>query len=351
VRNLKPAIDLIKHFEGLYLKAYKDPVGVPTIGYGTIVYPNGKKVKLGDVITEKQAEELLAHEISYQEKYVKAYITAPLNDNQYGAILSFVFNRGAGRLRDSKIRSALNRGDYAGAALEIENFKVNKTDNLKGLIRRRKAEADLFRTPTIDKHYLSAYKDPIVFLTPTEGDKMQFNRNKAVLLKAAGEIGVKEAAGKKDNPRIVEYQAHSTVSNKKGWADSVPWCSTFICWVVEKVGMISTNSAAARSWEKWGVSVKSNPLPGDIVVFWRETLASGKGHVTIFLEKKGDLLYCLGGNQADSVNISTYPTTKLRDIRRSSKASKYTLSEITELKSIAKKIMDGKKVDQSGKVV
>jgi uncharacterized protein (TIGR02594 family) len=176
-------------------------------------------------------------------------------------------------------------------------------------------------------------------------------RNKAVLLRAIGELGVKEAAGSKDNPRIVEYQKYSTVKNLFGWADSVPWCATFVCWCLEMVGMTSTNSASARSFEKWGVSVKDTPLPGDIVVFWRDSLASGKGHVTFFLAKKGNLLYCIGGNQSDSVNVSTYGTEKLRDIRRSSIAGNYTAEQTQELKSIANSVLAGKKIDTSGKVV
>lgn len=176
-------------------------------------------------------------------------------------------------------------------------------------------------------------------------------RNRAVLLKAAGEIGIKEVSGSGDNPRIVEYQKYSTVKNLFGWADSVPWCATFACWVLEMVGMTSTNSARARSFEQWGVSVKDNPLPGDIVVFWRDSLASGNGHVTFFLKRSGNMLYCLGGNQSDSVNISAYSADRLRDIRRSSLAGKYTDDQIIELRKIADDIMKGKKVDSTGKVV
>lgn len=176
-------------------------------------------------------------------------------------------------------------------------------------------------------------------------------RNKLVLLKAASQLGVKEVPGDKDNPKIVEYQKYSTVKNLFGWADSVPWCATFVCWVLETVGMSSTNSASARSYENWGVSSKADPLPGDIVVFWRDTLASGKGHVTIFLKKKGDMLYCLGGNQSDSVCISAYSPARLRDIRRSSLAGAYSEAQVTELKTLADEIMAGKKFDTSGKVV
>lgn len=153
MRDLSRAIALIKEFEGLHKKvgnmihAYLDPVNVATIGWGSIRHPNGKPVKMGDVISLEQAEAYLHIELAEFIRYVNHYIKVPLNDNQFGAILSFTFNRGPGRLRDSKIRKELNAGNYEQAAIELENFKVNKTDNLPGLKRRRKAEAALFRTP------------------------------------------------------------------------------------------------------------------------------------------------------------------------------------------------------------
>ncbi len=174
--------------------------------------------------------------------------------------------------------------------------------------------------------------------------------NLNILKKAASQIGIKEAAGTKDNPQVVEYHAYSTKSNKKGWADSVPWCASFICWVVEKCGFESTNSARARSYEKWGVDVTKSPLPGDVVVFWRDTLASGKGHVTILVKKVGNFLYCVGGNQSDSVNLTAYPMTKLRSIRRAPGVV-IGATEKAELMAFADKIMAGKTVNKAGKVV
>ena len=63
-------LELIKHYECLYLKAYLDPVKIPTIGFGTIVYPNGKRVKIGDVCTEEQANQWLLYEINLSTKYL-----------------------------------------------------------------------------------------------------------------------------------------------------------------------------------------------------------------------------------------------------------------------------------------
>lgn len=175
-------------------------------------------------------------------------------------------------------------------------------------------------------------------------------RNKAILLMAASQRGVKEIPGSGDNPQIVEYQKYSTVKNLFGWADSVPWCATFVCWCLEKSGMTSTNSATARSYEHWGVSTKDNPLPGDIIIFWRESLSSGKGHVGFFLKKVGNSVYVLGGNQSDSVNVSMYTLDRMRDIRRSSLAGIYSEEQKQELIKIAEQILSGAKIDMSGKV-
>lgn len=83
-------LDLIKKFEGLRLWAYLDPAGIPTIGYGTIRYPNGQKVKLGDEITEQQAEAYLLNERSKFAKKVDELVDIfPLNQNQFNALVSF----------------------------------------------------------------------------------------------------------------------------------------------------------------------------------------------------------------------------------------------------------------------
>lgn len=183
------------------------------------------------------------------------------------------------------------------------------------------------------------------------------NPNKLILLKAAGELGVKETPGTKDNPRVVEYHKFSTVKNLFGFADSVPWCASFVCWVLEKCGLPSTNSAAARSyvWGKWGYSVKADPLPGDVMVYWRgskpkDMMAKGNGHVTFFLKRAGNIDYCLGGNQGDMVNISTYGRDRLIGVKRST-IIPYTHGDVAELHKLADDIMAGKKISTGGKVV
>ena len=101
-------IDLIKHFEGCELKAYKCPAGVWTIGYGHI-----KGVQEGDVITEQQANEMLVEELHEYENYINTLVNVPLNQNQYDALVSWVYNLGGGNLKSSTLLKVLNSGDYA----------------------------------------------------------------------------------------------------------------------------------------------------------------------------------------------------------------------------------------------
>lgn len=133
-------LDLIKSFEGLELKAYKDSVGVLTIGWGS----TGSHVKQGMVITKEQAEELLKQDVSRFEKGVTELVKAPLNQNQFDALVSFSFNLGLGNLKSSTLLRKLNSLDYSGAANEFTRW--NKADGrvLNGLTRRREAEKKLF---------------------------------------------------------------------------------------------------------------------------------------------------------------------------------------------------------------
>ena len=87
---------LIKKFEGCELTAYKCAAGVPTIGYGHI-----KGVSMGDTITQEEADEMFNHEMKEYETYVNTAVTVPLSQNQFDAIVSWVFNLGNGNLKAS----------------------------------------------------------------------------------------------------------------------------------------------------------------------------------------------------------------------------------------------------------
>src|SRR5215470_4659197 len=141
-------LDLIEEFEGLRLEAYRDPVGIPTIGYGTTRYPDGRKVQLGESITEREAEAFLIFECHNIGKEVADLVEVQLNQNQFDALVSFCYNLGIGAFTGSTLRKKLNEGDLQGAAAEF--LKWNKgtingvKQELKGLTRRRTREKQLF---------------------------------------------------------------------------------------------------------------------------------------------------------------------------------------------------------------
>lgn len=133
-------IDLIKEHEGLRLKAYLPTVDdVWTIGYGHTrnVYP-------GMVITNKQAEEFLKEDLDWVESTIKTHVKVPLNQNQYDALASLIYNIGSGAFAGSTLLKKLNAGDYQGAADQFLVWNKQKGKTLKGLVDRRKRERSLF---------------------------------------------------------------------------------------------------------------------------------------------------------------------------------------------------------------
>jgi len=145
MRANQATLDLIKHFEGLFFDAYICPGGVWTIGYGhTGLRHNDGTVKRGRKVTLSEAEKLLKHDLRYFERAVDRLVKVPLNENQFGALVSFTFNVGEGALGRSTLLKKLNAGDYAGAAKQFARWNRGGGRVLRGLTRRRAAEAALF---------------------------------------------------------------------------------------------------------------------------------------------------------------------------------------------------------------
>ena len=136
--------DLIKKFEGLFLKAYLCPANVPTIGYGSTMYATGKKVKLGETITRQIAQELIEWEVNNKGKIVDA-MKLELNQNQFDAVVSFVYNLGIGNFNKSTLLKKIKENPN-DITIANEFTKWNKGGGviLKGLVTRRKAESDLY---------------------------------------------------------------------------------------------------------------------------------------------------------------------------------------------------------------
>lgn len=139
-------IDLIKEFEGCKLTAYKCPAGVWTIGYGHTGTVDGKAVASGMTISAAKATELLRADLSKFEAAVNTYVTAPITQNMFDALVSFAFNCGAGALKGSTLLKKLNAKDYDGAAAEFPKWNKASGKVLAGLTRRRRMESILFMT-------------------------------------------------------------------------------------------------------------------------------------------------------------------------------------------------------------
>ena len=147
--------------------------------------------------------------------------------------------------------------------------------------------------------------------------------NMKLLTAALFELGTREKYGKAANDgKIVDW-----LKNVLPWAseDEIPWCSAFMNAMAAGQGLEHTGKANARSWLEVGQEV-GTPTPGDVVIFWRESPKSWKGHVGIYLnaDDYGNI-YVLGGNQGNMVSVKAYPATRLLGYRR----LRY-LHEITE---------------------
>lgn len=135
---------LIKSFEGLELIAYRDAVGVWTIGYGHTSMAGPPEVYPGMTITEAEAEEILRQDLGIFERGVAQALKIDTNSDQFSAMVSFAFNVGLGAFRDSTLLRKHNAGDFAGAANEFLRWVYAGGQILPGLERRRDAERALY---------------------------------------------------------------------------------------------------------------------------------------------------------------------------------------------------------------
>lgn len=141
--NMKTSLEgvsLIKKFEGCELEAYKCAAGVWTIGYGST-----KNVKEGDVISQSHADHLLEVELEEYEGYINDLVTAPLNEDQFSALVAWVYNLGPNNLKASTMLKVLNEGKYDEVPHQMQRWNKANGEILEGLVRRRKAESLLFQ--------------------------------------------------------------------------------------------------------------------------------------------------------------------------------------------------------------
>lgn len=138
--------------------------------------------------------------------------------------------------------------------------------------------------------------------------------NSCIIAKALSQIGIKEIVGERDNPEVLKYFDIIGYDGKR-LKDETAWCSAFVNWVAKTTGHEYTQQLNARSWLNVGLPV-SNPQMGDVVVLWRESRESWKGHVGFFIREDENTIWVLGGNQRNHVGIHGYSKDRLLEYRR-----------------------------------
>ena len=131
---------LIKKFEGCELEAYQCSANVWTIGYG-----HTAGVNQGDVCTQEDADRMLAEDLEEFEGYVKEAVDVPLEQNEFDALVAWTYNLGPGSLRSSTMLKKLNDSKFEEVPSEMRRWNKSGGEVLDGLVRRREAEALLFK--------------------------------------------------------------------------------------------------------------------------------------------------------------------------------------------------------------
>lgn len=138
-------LEIVKKFEGLRLKPYLCPAGIPTVGYGATTYLDGSKVQIKDkAITEKMATELLKHHLKTAEDAVNSLVKVSLNEDQFSALVSLVYNIGVKAFSTSTILKLINQNSIELAAAQFGRWNKVNGEVSKGLVARRDAERALF---------------------------------------------------------------------------------------------------------------------------------------------------------------------------------------------------------------
>ncbi len=170
------------------------------------------------------------------------------------------------------------------------------------------ANPDLIRVGDVINVPPTSPTEPVQPVTPpTGGSGPAWYR----VAKREMDDGIVEFPGQSHNPRILEYHA-SVVGGFD--ENEIPWCSSFVNWCMEQSELKGTDSASARSWERWGKSL-ANPELGAVAVFWRESKTSGKGHVGFYVKETSTHVSVLGGNQGNRVTVDPYPKARLLGYR------------------------------------
>lgn len=137
-------LNLIKYWEQLRLQAYLDGGGVPTIGWGTTIYPNGIRVKMRDICTEDQASEYLLHDVAKTVAALDADITVTISQPMFDALVVFAYNVGTGAFDSSTMLKLINTSQFTLASQQFARWNKDNGKVVPGLVKRRASEQKLF---------------------------------------------------------------------------------------------------------------------------------------------------------------------------------------------------------------
>lgn len=140
----RAGLALIRKFEGLRRTAYRDAVGVWTIGYGHTSRAGPPRVVRGMKLSRQEAENLLAKDVEKFARKIRPMIKMPLNSNQFSALVSFAYNVGPSAFARSSVLRAINNTRFDQVPQKLSLWVKAGGSTLKELVRRRAAEAELF---------------------------------------------------------------------------------------------------------------------------------------------------------------------------------------------------------------
>jgi lysozyme len=145
---MNKGIAIIRKYEGLKLRAYICPSGLPTIGYGATFYMNGSRVQIGDVITIDHADKLLHFQVKLFADEVRRTVKSNINENQLGALVSFCFNVGGAAFAKSTLARKVN-ANPSDPTIRNEFMRWTRGGGkvLPGLVKRREEESNLYYAP------------------------------------------------------------------------------------------------------------------------------------------------------------------------------------------------------------
>ena len=145
---------------------------------------------------------------------------------------------------------------------------------------------------------------------------MDFTSNYVITETAMTQLGIAEYPGTKDNPEVLKYFDAMGEDGEK-LKDETAWCSAFMNWVALEACVENSRKLNARSWLQVGEPMRlDESRMGDVVVLWRESTASWKGHVGIYLHHDQERIWMISGNSANRVQIWAYDKTRYLGTRR-----------------------------------